>query len=79
MFLGFGHFMGLSSRLVVDVGLQVGEATVVDLGLAPVLFVAYDLTIMKDRLLVAAVILAGVLTGVNVAVVNAASHRFSVR
>ena len=78
MFLGFGHFMGLSSRLVVDVGLQVGEATVVDLGLAPVLFVAYDLTIMKDRLLVAAVILAGVLTGVNIAVVNAASHRFSV-
>ena len=79
MFLSFGHFMGLSSRLVVDVGLQVGEATVVDLGLTPVLFVAYDLTIMEDRLLVAAVILASVLTGVNIAVVNAASHRFSVR
>ena len=66
--------MGLSSRLVVDVGLQVGEATVVDLGLAPVLSVAYNLTIMEDRLLVAAAILASVLTGVNIAVVNAASH-----
>ena len=79
MFTSFWHFMGLPSRLVVDVGLQVGEATVVDLGLTPVLFVAYDLTIMEDRLLVAAVILAGVLTGVNIAVVNATLHRFSVR
>ena len=79
MFFGFWHFMGLPSRLVVDICLQVGEATVVDLGLTPVLFVAYDFTIMEDRLLVAAVILAGVLTGVNIAVVNAASHRFSIR